>query len=196
MTASVRPMTLADVAIPRPAIFHNVMLVLGAAALTGAAAQLEIRLPWTPVPITGQTFAVLLSGAVLGPRRAFIAQVVYLLSGIMGAPVFSGGAAGPQQIAGPTGGYLMAFPIAAAVTGFLASRGWDRKFFTMAAAMLLGSGVIFACGLAWLSRFMPAPALLAAGLTPFIPGDLVKTTLAALAFPAIWKKTNGSGARS
>jgi biotin transport system substrate-specific component len=196
MSASVRPLTLADVAIPRPAAAHHIALILGATALTAAAAQLEIRLPWTPVPITGQTFAVLLSGAVLGPRRAFAAQVLYLLCGIAGMPVFSGGAFGPQQLVGPTGGYLMAFPFAAAVTGFLAARGWDRHFPTMAAAMLLGSAVIFASGLAWLSRFMPASALIASGLAPFIPGDLVKTTFAALAFPAIWRVANGSGTRS
>ena len=189
MSVSVRPQTLADVAIPRPALAHNVALIVGATALTAMAAQLEIRLPWTPVPITGQTFAVLLSGAVLGARRAFLAQALYLGCGAAGMPVFSGGGFGAQHLIGPTGGYLLAFPFAAALTGALAARGWDRRFLTMAAAMLLGSAVIFACGLAWLSRFMPASGLIAAGFAPFIPGDIVKTTLAALAFPAIWRRT-------
>ena len=189
MSVSVRPHTLADVAIPRPALAHNVALIVGATALTAMAAQLEIRLPWTPVPITGQTFAVLLSGAVLGARRAFLAQALYLGCGAVGMPVFAGGGVGAQHLIGPSGGYLLAFPFAAALTGALAARGWDRRFLTMAAAMLLGSAVIFACGLAWLSRFMPASALIGAGLAPFIPGDLVKTTLAALAFPAIWRRT-------
>jgi biotin transport system substrate-specific component len=193
MSASVRPLTLADVAIPRPALAHNLALIVGATAVTAVAAQLEIRLPWTPVPITGQTFAVLLSGAVLGARRGFLAQALYLACGALGMPVFSGGGAGAQHLVGPTGGYLMAFPFAAALTGFLAARGWDRRFLTMFAAMLLGSAVIFGCGLAWLSRFLPAPALVASGLAPFIPGDMVKTTLAALAFPALWRRTHDAG---
>ena len=127
--------------------------------------------------------------AVLGPRRAFLAQALYLGCGAIGMPVFAGGGAGAHHLIGPSGGYLMAFPFAAALTGALAARGWDRRFLTMAAAMLLGSAAIFACGLAWLSRFMPASALIGSGLTPFIPGDIVKTTLAALAFPAIWRRT-------
>jgi biotin transport system substrate-specific component len=193
MSVSVRPHTLADVAIPRPALAHNLALIVGATALTAMAAQVEIRLPWTPVPITGQTFAVLLSGAVLGARRAFLAQALYLGCGAIGMPVFSGGGAGALHLVGPTGGYLIAFPFAAALTGALAARGWDRRFLTMAAAMLLGSAVIFACGLAWLSRFMPAPGLIASGLLPFVPGDIVKTTLAALTFPAIWRRTRDAG---
>jgi biotin transport system substrate-specific component len=139
------------------------------------------------VPITGQTFAVLLTGAVLGARRAFLAQALYLIEGACGLPVFAGGAAGAAMLAGPTGGYLCAFPFAAALTGALAERGWDRRFVTMFAAMLLGSVVIFGVGLVMLSRFLPASNLLAAGLWPFVPGDLIKSALAALAFPAAWR---------
>ena len=182
-----RPMTLADVALPRSGTLQNVMLVVGASLLTAAAAQAEIRIPGTPVPITGQTFAVLLTGAVLGARRAFLAQMLYLLEGAVGLPVFAGGAAGVLKLIGPSGGYLMAFPFAAAVVGALCERGWDRRFVTMAAAMLLGSTVIFALGLVQLSRFVPASTLLAQGLLPFIPGDLIKSGLAALAFPAAWR---------
>jgi len=160
---------------------------LGASVLTALAAQVAIPLPWTPVPITGQTFAVLLSGAVLGARRAFLAQVVYLLEGALGLPVFAAGAAGALKLIGPTGGYLLAFPFASALVGALCERGWDRRFPTMLAAMLLGSGVIFAVGLLQLSRFVPASTLLAQGLLPFVPGDLVKSSLAALAFPAAWR---------
>jgi biotin transport system substrate-specific component len=139
------------------------------------------------VPITGQTWAVLLSGAVLGARRAFLAQVLYLMEGAAGLPVFAGFSAGFAVLAGPTAGYLIAFPFAAGVTGLLAEHGWDRRFFTMVAAMLLGSVVIFAFGLANLSRFLPGEQLLGAGLLPFLPGDLVKSSLAALAFPAAWR---------
>lgn len=185
--SAVRTLTLADVAWPRAGLLHNVLLVLGASIVTALAAQIAIPLPWSPVPITGQTFAVLLSGAVLGARRAFLAQLLYLAEGSSGLPVFAGGAAGFAKLLGPTGGYLMAFPLAAAVTGFLAERGWDRRFLTTFAALLAGSSLIFAFGLAWLSRFVPGPQLLASGLLPFIPGDLIKSALAAAAFPAIWR---------
>ena len=188
--SAVRTLTLADVALPRAGRLANVLLVVAASLVTAAAAQVEIRLPWTPVPVSGQTFAVLLSGLVLGARRAFLAQMLYLAEGAMGLPFFSGGAFGAAHLVGPTGGYLIGFPFAAALTGALAERGWDRRFVTMLAAMLLGSTVIFALGLAQLSRFVPAGQLLNAGLLPFLPGDLVKSTLAALAFPAAWSLAN------
>lgn len=192
--SSVRTMTLADVAMPRAGFQINALLVVGASLLTALAAQIEIRLPWTPVPITGQSFAVLLSGAVLGARRAFLAQLLYVAEGALGLPVFAGGAAGIAKLMGPTGGYLAAFPFAAFVTGWLASRGWDRRFATMLAALLLGSAVIFGFGLIGLSRFLPADQLLATGLLPFLPGDLIKSTLAALAFPAAWRWVRRTGA--
>lgn len=187
-----RTLTLADIALPRAGALHNAALIVGASVVTALAAQVAIPLPWTPVPITGQTFAVLLTGAVLGWRRAFLAQALYLLEGAMGLPVFAGGAAGILKIVGPSGGYLMAFPFAAAIVGALCQRGWDRRFITMLFAMLLGSTVIFGLGLAQLSRFVPASTLLAQGLLPFLPGDLIKSALAALAFPAAWRLA-GSG---
>jgi biotin transport system substrate-specific component len=187
MSSSIRTLTLVDVAIPRAGWLANTILIVLASLVTAAAAQIAIPLPFSPVPLTGQTFAVLLSGAVLGPRRAFAAQALYLAEGAAGLPFFAGGLGGAAVLAGPTGGYLAAFPFAAAVTGWLASRGWDRNFASMFAAMLLGSLVIFSCGLAWLSRFLPAPALMAQGLLPFVPGDLLKSSLAALAFPATWR---------
>ena len=187
MSVATRPMTLADVALPRTGALGNVLLVVAASLVTAAAAQVAIPLPWTPVPITGQTFAVLLTGLVLGPRRAFLAQMLYLAEGAAGLPFFAGGAAGMLRLVGPSGGYLIAFPFAALLTGLLAERGWDRRPFTMFLAMLLGSSVIFALGLAQLSRFVPASQLLAAGLLPFIGGDLIKTALATIAFPTAWK---------
>jgi len=192
--SSVRTMTLADVAVPRAGFQLNALLVIGASLLTALAAQIEFRLPWSPVPITGQTFAVLLSGAVLGSRRAFLAQLLYVAEGALGLPVFAGGAAGLVKLLGPTGGYLAAFPFAAFLTGFLAERGWDRRFATTFAALLVGSVVIFAFGLAVLSRFVPSSQLLAVGLLPFIPGDLIKSALAALAFPAAWRWVGRVGA--
>jgi biotin transport system substrate-specific component len=193
--SNVRALTLADVALPRAGVAPTLFLVLGASIVTALAAQIEVRLPWTPVPITGQTFAVLLTGAVLGARRAFLAQLLYLAEGAAGLPVFAGGAAGVARLVGPTGGYLIAFPFAAALTGALAQRGWDRHVATMVAAMLLGSVVIFGGGLLWLSRFVPPQTLLAAGLLPFVPGDLIKTTLAAVVFPSVWRWV-GRGSRA
>ena len=193
MSSIARPITLADVAVPRSSVVSDVILVVLASLATALAAQAEIRLPWTPVPVSGQSFAVLLSGLVLGSRRAFLAQLLYLSFGAAGLPVFSGGAAGLIKFMGPTGGYLIAFPFAALLTGFLAERGWDRKPITMFAAMLLGSTVIFALGLAQLSRFVPAEGLLAAGLVPFIPGDLIKSALAAGVFPVVWRLANPTG---
>lgn len=181
-------MTLADAAWPRVGIDRDMVLIAGASLVTALAAQIAIPLPWSPVPITGQTFAVLLSGAMLGARRSFLAQLLYLAEGAIGLPVFAGGGAGLAILAGPTAGYLIAFPLAAAVTGALAERGWDRRFVTMMAAMLLGSGVIFALGLAGLSRFVPGERLLATGLLPFLPGDGVKAALAALVFPSLWRR--------
>ena len=174
-------------AAPRSTALTNVALVLAASLVTAGCAQLEIRLPWTPVPLTGQTFAVLLTGAVLGARRAFLAQLLYLVEGASGLPFFAGGAAGVAKLVGPSGGYLIGFPFAAALTGFLAERGCDRRPLTMFAAMLAGSAIIFALGLAQLSAFVPKGALLASGLLPFIPGDLLKSAIAAGLFPALWK---------
>jgi biotin transport system substrate-specific component len=185
--SATRMLTLADLAWPRAGLLRDVLLVVGASLVTALAAQIAIPLPFSPVPLTGQTFAVLLSGAVLGGRRAFVAQALYLLEGMAGLPFFAGGAAGAGILAGPTGGYLLAFPFAAFVTGALARGGWDRRFATMLAAMLLGSLVIFGCGLAGLSRFVPAGRLLALGLLPFLPGDVVKATLAAIAVPGLWR---------
>lgn len=188
-----RPLTLVDVAAPRSNALMNVLLVVAASLVTAAAAQVEIRLPWTPVPITGQSFAVLLSGLVLGSRRAFLAQMLYLTEGAAGLPFFSGGAAGLAHLVGPTGGYLMAFPFAAAFTGLLAERGWDRRPVTLFLAMLAGSTIVFGLGLLQLSRFVPADTLLATGLLPFVPGDLIKSALAAGVFPLVWKLVPRSG---
>lgn len=184
---SARALTLADVALPRAGARLDAALVVTASLVTAAAAQVSVPLPFTPVPLTGQTFAVLLCGAVLGARRAFLAQALYLAEGAAGLPVFAGGIGGLFAFAGPTAGYLAAFPIAAAVTGALAQRGWDRTFAGTVAAMLLGSGVIFALGLANLARFVPLSRLPETGLLPFLPGDLVKSSLAALVFPAVWR---------
>jgi biotin transport system substrate-specific component len=196
MASVARPLTLADVVLPRSNALTNTLLVIAASLVTAAAAQVEIRLPWTPVPITGQTFAVLLSGIVLGARRAFLGQCLYLLEGACGLPFFAGGAAGVAKLLGPTGGYLIAFPFAAAMTGAFAEHAFDRSPWRMFLIMLAGSAVVFGLGLGQLSRFVPAETLLASGLLPFIPGDLIKAALAAAVFPATWKWVERVGGRA
>ena len=167
---------------------RSLMLVVGGSLLTALAAQVVIPLPWTPVPVTGQTFAVLLTGALLGSRLGALAMLAYLAEGAAGLPFFKGGAGGAHYLfLSPTAGYLLAFPAAAFVTGLLAERGWDRRFWSAAAAMWLGSLVILAAGWAWLALFYrTAGEAFAAGVVPFLAGDVVKIALAAAALPAGW----------
>src|SRR5919205_2056036 len=151
---------------------RSAALVLGFSLLTALAAQVVVPLPWTPVPLTGQTFAVLLTGALLGPRLGALAMLAYLAEGAAGLPFFRGGAGGVGHLSGPTAGYLFAFPAAAYVTGVLAERGWDRRFVSAAAAMALGSLAILAGGWAWLAVFYrTATEAFAAGVLPFLAGD-------------------------
>ena len=162
-------------------------LVVAFSLLVALAAQVVIPLPFTPVPLTGQTFAVLLAGALLGPRLGALAMLAYLAEGAAGLPFFRGGAAGVAHFYGPTAGYLLAFPLAAFVTGHLAERGWDRRFLTAAAAMALGSLVILAGGWAWLTLlFRTAAEAFRLGVAPFLLGDVVKIALAAALLPAGW----------
>jgi biotin transport system substrate-specific component len=166
---------------------RSAALVVGFSLLVALAAQVVVPLPWTPVPVTGQTFAVLLAGALLGSRLGALAMVAYLAEGAAGLPFFRGGAGGAGHFAGATAGYLLAFPFAAFVTGHLAERGWDRRFLTAAAAMALGSLVILAGGWAWLALFFRgAGEAFRLGVAPFLLGDLVKIALAAAALPAGW----------
>ena len=175
---------------------RSALLVAGFSLLTALAAQVVVPLPWTPVPLTGQTFAVLLTGALLGPRLGALAMLAYLAEGAAGLPFFRAGAGGVAHLSGATAGYLFAFPAAAYVTGHLAERGWDRRFVTAAAAMALGSLLILAGGWAWLT-FLTGDAARAfrLGVGWFLVGDLVKIALAAGALPAGWALLRRSGAR-
>lgn len=183
-------MTVADVFRPAArsaARMYDWGLVLGASLAVALCSQVEIHLPGNPVPITGQTFAVLLTGALLGSRRGGLALLAYLAQGAAGLPVFAGGAGGTAHLLGPTGGYLLGFVAAAALVGWLAERGWDRTPWLTAAAMILGNLVIYAFGVTRLSVFVGAPQAVPLGLVPFIPGDLIKVGLAAGLLPAGWK---------
>jgi biotin transport system substrate-specific component len=172
--------------------------VLLLAAMTAAAAQVSIPLPFTPVPFTLQPMIVLLGGAALGARLGMAAQVVYLLAGIAGLPVFAASAVLPQgalRLLGPTGGYLMSYPFAAFLAGLLAENGFDRRYLTSVVAMGAGLLVVFAGGVLWLAFFThPAVGLDAAlrtGFYPFIPADIFKVLVAAAVMPGIWRLTRG-----
>lgn len=185
-------MTLVDaIAVRIPARTESrpgsLLLVVGGSLLVALSAQLVVYLPFTPVPITGQTLGVLLVGATLGARRGAAALALYLAEGAVGLPFFAGGMAGAAVLLGPTGGYLLAFPLAAFVTGRAADRGWDRRGLTTAAAMSLGAAVIFAGGLAWLSFFVGWERVWVAGLVPFLPGALLKIIVASAALPLAWR---------
>jgi len=167
------------------------------AAATAAAAQISVPLPFTPVPFTLQPMVVLLGGAALGARLGMMAQVLYLAAGIAGLPVFAASAVLPQgalRLLGPTGGFLMSYPFAALLTGYLAQRGFDRRYLTSVLAMGAGLAVVFACGVTWLALFArPAGAgfdvALRTGLFPFLPADIFKIFVAAAVMPAVWKIT-------
>jgi len=168
--------------------------VLFITALTAAAAQISVPLPFTPVPFTLQPMVVLLGGAALGSRLGLTSQVLYLAAGIAGLPVFAaspGLAQGPARLLGPTGGYLMSYPFAAFVTGWLAERRFDRRYVSSVLAMAAGLACIFAGGVTWLAIFTPGPAALPnavrAGLLPFLPADLLKILVASAALPQLWR---------
>ncbi|MDT4952462.1 MAG: biotin transport system substrate-specific component [Acidobacteriota bacterium] len=166
---------------------RSLALIVAFSLLTALAAQVAIPLPGTLVPLTGQTFAVLLTGALLGSRLGALAMIAYLIEGASGLPFFYAGGGGVQHLLfSPTSGYLLAYPVAAFVVGLLAERGWDRRFLTAAAAMALGSVVILLGGWAWLARFMSPVAAWNFGVAPFLIGDLIKIALAAAVLPSGW----------
>ena len=165
---------------------RSVGLVVSFSLLTALTAQIAI--PIGPVPITGQTFAVLLTGALLGPRLGAMAMIAYLVEGASGLPFFAGGAGGILHLLGPTGGYLISYPAAAYITGAFAEQGWDRRFLTAAAAMTVGSVLIILAGWSWfaLSTHTGAARAFGVSVAPFILGDIGKILLAAAALPSGW----------
>ncbi len=180
--------TLRLAAVPTGRLYDAALVVTGALAIA-LAAQVTIPLPFTPVPVSGQTFAVLLVGASLGTVRGAGAGSLYLLLGLAGMPVYADGAHGLHVVTGATGGYLVAFPLAAALVGRLAERGWDRSFSSAVGAMLTGNVLVYLIGLPWLAVTLGTglDKTLELGLYPFVAGDLLKVYLAAAALPAAWK---------
>ncbi|MEO8682817.1 MAG: biotin transporter BioY [Vicinamibacterales bacterium] len=170
--------------------------VLFVAVLTAAAAQLSFPLPFTPVPFTIQPMIVLIGAAALGARLGALSQILYLMLGIAGLPVFAFSPELPQGFArllGPTGGYLMVYPLAALVAGWLAERGLDRHYGTSILAMTAGLSVIFAGGVLWLTNTVGLSAALATGLYPFVIVDVIKVVAAGLVLPSAWKFLGGRG---
>jgi biotin transport system substrate-specific component len=173
--------------------------VLFVAALTAAAAQVSVPLPFTAVPFTFQPMVVLLGGLALGSKLGCASQVLYLAAGIAGLPVFAASVTlppGALRLLGPTGGYLMAYPLAAFVVGFLAERGYSRRYGAAVLAMLAGLGIVYACGVTWLAMFanvgtvtagVGVQAAVAAGVAPFVLADIVKLFAAAAILPGLWK---------
>ncbi|MDE0524413.1 MAG: biotin transporter BioY [Boseongicola sp.] len=164
------------------------LAVMGSIALWLSA---KIQVPFYPVPITMQTFVVLVVGMAFGWRLGATTVLLYLAEGALGLPVFAGSperGIGVAYMAGPTGGYLLGFLVAAAVVGWLGQRGWDRRIATTLAAMALGTAIIYVPGLIWLGMAIGwDKPVLGLGLWPFLPGDALKVALAALVLPSIWR---------
>ena len=189
------PGTLADIILPESEgarrILRDAALIVAGSLVVALFAQIKIPLGFTPVPITGQTFAVLLVGALLGGWRGGLALALYAIEGAF-LPFFAGGASGWFWLL-PSGGYIIGFVPAAALVGYLCQRGWNRRPWVLL-AMLLGNAVLYVPGLLQLNLFLPADVATAwgcadvwqCGLLPFIPGDLVKLIAASLAVPAGW----------
>ena len=171
--------------------------VLFLTALTAAAAQISFHIPFTPIPLTLQPMVVLVGSAALGARLGASSQALYLLLGVAGLSVFAASPILPQgvgRLLGPSGGYLLAYPVAAFVTGWLAERGFDRRYLTSVAAMLAGLVTIYAGGVAWLAFLAQGPdgsiglsAALTTGLYPFVVADVIKVGAASLLLPSAWR---------
>jgi len=193
-TAADRGLTIADFLVPirlgerLNARARDVALVVAGALFIYLTSKVVIPVAGSPVPITGQTFGVLLVGGALGLRRGAVAVAMYVLLGVVGLPFFAEGKGGLTIIWGATGGYLIGFIVAGAVVGRLAELGWDRKIGGALGAMVVGSALIYAVGLPWLKVVtgLTVEETIAQGLTPFLIGDAIKIILAAVLFPAAW----------
>jgi biotin transport system substrate-specific component len=185
--------TLAQRVIPRRGILentwvYNLLLTFGGSWFVAILAQISIPLGFTPVPITGQTLGVLLVGSLLGTRLGTIALLLYVAQGAIGFPFFADGGSGVEVLYGATAGYILGFVLAAALTGWLAERGWDKRVSTTILSMLLGTLLIYVPGVLWLSTLVGGlGAAMVAGVLPFLPGAAIKIAVAAGVLPGGWK---------
>jgi biotin transport system substrate-specific component len=172
-------------------ISRNVALVVGLTALTALSARVSIPLPFTPVPLTLQTFAVLAGAAALGAERAVLAQVLYITLAFAGLPVLAGGASGRAEVIGATGGYLLGFVVASYVVGRISAAGASTKTSTTALAYVAGSLVIYGFGAPWLaySTSHTIAWAIVNGVVPFLIGDAIKAVAAGAVLPMAWKLT-------
>ena len=175
-------------------VVKNVTLVLGLTLFTALCAQVSVPLPFTPVPLTLQTFAVLAGAAALGAERSVIAQVIYVVLAVAGAPVLAGGASGMSSITGPTGGYIVGFVAASYVVGRIAERGATRQVVATVSSYVAGTAVIYVLGVSWLSyaTHMSVRDAIVAGMIPFLIGDALKALAAGAALPSAWKLTGSA----
>lgn len=160
----------------RTTLVRDAAVVLAGSAFVALAAQ--VRIPLAPIPLTAQDFAVILVGATLGMRRGFLALAAYLAEGLLGLPVFANLGAGPAHLLGPTGGYLIAFPLAAGIMGLAADRGWTRKIVPCLIAVAAANVLILSLGVAWASVLLGTKAAIAAGLLPFAIWNPIKAIAA------------------
>ena len=194
LAPSPRRLVIADRVFPRTLVMDVVLVVAGAALVTVLA---QVAIPLWPVPITGQTLAVLLVGSTLGWLRGAISMVLYAALGLVGLPVYSDGSHGPSVLFGATGGYIIGFIISAALVGWLAERQWDRKVLKAIVTFVAGSVVVFAVGLPWLAVYLGSvgypndlQSVLVAGFYPFIVGGIIKAAIAAALLPLAWWGAN------
>lgn len=154
-------------------------------AILMMAALSRITIPIQPVPVTGQTLGVLLTGIMLGRKRAVVAMITYIAMGIIGFPVFANGAFGMATLIGPTGGYLLGFIPAAYVMGYLGEKGWYKHILTALLSLIIGHMIVFSTGLLWLANFTSWSNVLAVGFIPFLPGAVAKTLIAFVLIPIL-----------
>ena len=183
--ANIHGVVLADRIFPDVSLSKDILLVFSGALLLILCAQ--IKFPLYPVPVTGQTFGVLLVAALLGRKRGSASMITYLSFGSVGLPVFANGASGFSAFLGPTAGYLVGFVIAAFLVGWLCEKGWYRHFITTTLSMIFGMLVIYSFGVAWLSQFVEWRLVFYVGVAPFLIGDVLKIALATLILPIGWR---------
>jgi biotin transport system substrate-specific component len=167
-------------------LLRDALLILAGSLFIALLAQIAIPLPFTPIPITGQTFGVLLCGAALGSKRGFLTVAAYISEGAMGLPFFAGGASGYLRLLGPTGGYLVGFLLAAYVCGLVAERKGERTMRNAIPAFALAQLTIYACGMPWLGYLTGFEGIWMKGFIPFLPGLVIKSVAAGLLLPKVW----------